>query len=62
MTIRTQYYGTLDIVAPEVVNKKFDILVDTIDGVEEDEMYDIYQLTEGYMVAIPLQVIGGSIL
>ena len=62
MTIRTQYYGTLDIVAPEVVNKKFDILVDTIDGIEEDEMYDIYQLTEGYMVAIPLQVIGGNIL
>jgi outer membrane lipoprotein SlyB len=57
MTIKTLNYGTINIIKNSRIDKRFDTLIDSIEGCEIDEFYDIYQLADGKgtIVAVPVE-------
>jgi hypothetical protein len=48
-TIKTVDFGEIEIVKSVT---KFDTLIDSIEDSEEDIFYSIYQVAEGYIVAV----------
>ena len=55
MTIRTLDYDVIRIVEKNKIDYRFDTLIDFIQGWSDDnvdEMYDIYQLADGEIVAV----------
>lgn len=46
MTIRTLDYGTLNIINSDKIDKRFDTLIDVIEGCDIDEWYEVYQLAD----------------
>jgi len=55
MTIRTLDYDVIRIVEKNKINYRFDTLIDFIQSWSDDnvdEMYDIYQLADGEIVAV----------
>ena len=56
MIIRTLRYGVIDVISIDDIDKRFDTLIDSIEGCEINEFYDIYQLANGRGTIVAVQV------